>query len=145
MAVGQEAHIEISQEVSIWINKTDKVPEPQIKQEINPEIFKETRILSVQYGRGSRSSHRDQPGSLHFIHERLDQNEGLVLVRFRQQILSLVESQKKSPILEGNQDSQCSIWAKKFTEISQEVSIWIYKTVIVPEPQIKQQINPEIF
>ena len=59
MAVGQEVHIEISQEVSIWINKTVAVPETQIKQQINPEIFKETRILSVQYGRGPRSSHRD--------------------------------------------------------------------------------------
>ena len=59
MAVGQEVHIYISQEVSMWIYKTAKVPEPQIKQQINPEIFKETSILSVQYGRGPRSSHRD--------------------------------------------------------------------------------------
>ena len=59
MAVGQEVHIEISQEISMSLNKTDKVPELQMKQQIYPEIFKETRILSVQYGRGPRSSHRD--------------------------------------------------------------------------------------
>ena len=60
MAVGKEVHIEISQEVTMSIPyKTVIVPEPQIKQQINPEVFKETRILSVQYGPGPRSSHRD--------------------------------------------------------------------------------------
>ena len=39
MALGQEVHIEISQEVSMWIYKTAKVPEPQMKQQIDPKTF----------------------------------------------------------------------------------------------------------